>query len=70
MKSPFLLFLLPLMLLTSCSTNTGRFVSSEAQLLIPDISEQDQNNQFISLRDYSRNDYLLVFFYPEADTPG
>ena len=70
MKFPFALLLIPFIVLSSCSTNTGQFVAEGTQLRIPNLTERDQNNHLISLRDYSRKDYLLVFFYPEADTPG
>lgn len=50
--------------------NTGRFVPEARQTLLPDALERDQYNRLVSLRDYGSKDYLLVFFYPEADTPG
>jgi hypothetical protein len=65
----WLIFLAPL-ILASCAINTGRFVSKENQTRLPDLYEHDQYNRLVSLRDYGAQDYLLVFFYPEADTPG
>lgn len=50
--------------------NTGRFVPEARQSQLPDVMERDQYNRLVSLRDYGSKDYLLVFFYPEADTPG
>jgi hypothetical protein len=67
MRSLFLLF--PL-LLASCAMNTGRFVAESEQTRIPDLAERDQYNRLVSLRNYGAQDYLLVFFYPEANTPG
>ena len=56
--------------LSSCAMNTGKFVPAEKQSRLPDLTEVDQNNRLVSLRSYGAQDYLLVFFYPEADTPG
>lgn len=65
-----LLCLLPLILLASCAVNTGKFVPLAQQSQLPDLYERDQFNRLVSLRDYGAQDYLLIFFYPEADTPG
>ena len=56
--------------LSSCAMNTGEFVPKEKQSRLPDLYERDQYNRLVSLRSYGSKDYLLVFFYPEADTPG
>jgi peroxiredoxin len=50
--------------------NTGKFVPEEKQSRLPDLYERDQYNRLVGLRSYGAKDYLLVFFYPEADTPG
>lgn len=65
-----LLQLLPLVFLASCAMNTGEFVPVAKQSRLPDIYERDQFDRLVSLRSYGARDYLLVFFYPEADTPG
>ncbi len=59
-----------LLLLSSCARNTGRFVPIEKQSRLPNVTESDQYHRLISLQSYGAKDYLLVFFYPEADTPG
>ncbi|MGJ8725738.1 MAG: hypothetical protein ACSHYB_14350 [Roseibacillus sp.] len=65
------LYLLALALfLSSCAMNTGKFVPEEKQSRLPDLYERDQYNRLVGLRSYGAKDYLLVFFYPEADTPG
>ena len=58
------------LLLSACASNTGQFVALDKQSRLPDLYERDQYNRLVSLRDYGSEDYLLVFFYPEADTPG
>lgn len=65
-----LLLLLSFLLLASCAVNTGKFVPVAKQSRLPDLYERDQFNRLVSLRDYGAQDYLLIFFYPEADTPG
>ena len=64
------LLLCLLILLQSCAMNSGQFVPLAQQSRLPDLQERDQFNRLISLRSYGAQDYLLVFFYPEADTPG
>ncbi|MDP0492223.1 MAG: hypothetical protein Q7Q71_14330 [Verrucomicrobiota bacterium JB023] len=57
--------------LSSCVTDTGTFIAKESQGFIPALSAPDQFGRQIALRQQAAaNDYLLVFFYPEADTPG
>lgn len=58
------------LLLSSCAMNTGKFVPEAKQSRLPDLYERDQYNRLVSLRSYGATDYLLIFFYPEADTPG
>lgn len=70
MKSLLLLLLATLLFLNSCAMNTGKFVPEEKQSRLPDLYERDQFNRLVSLRSYGAKDYLLIFFYPEADTPG
>ncbi|GHC44131.1 hypothetical protein [Roseibacillus persicicus] len=65
-----LLSLAMALLLVGCAMNTGKFVPEAKQSRLPDLFERDQYNRLVSLRDYGATNYLLVFFYPEADTPG
>ena len=37
---------------------------------IPALSAKDQEGQLINLADYGKQGFLLVFFYPKANTPG
>ena len=37
---------------------------------IPALSAKDQESQLINLPDYGKQGFLLVFFYPKANTPG
>jgi peroxiredoxin Q/BCP len=37
---------------------------------IPALSAKDQEGQLINLPDYGKQGFLLVFFYPKANTPG
>jgi peroxiredoxin Q/BCP len=37
---------------------------------IPAFSAKDQEGQLINLPDYGKQGFLLVFFYPKANTPG
>jgi thioredoxin-dependent peroxiredoxin len=37
---------------------------------IPALSAKDQEAQLINLPDYGKQGFLLVFFYPKANTPG
>ena len=37
--------------------------------IAPDFHLQDQNNQWHELEDY-RGKWLVLYFYPKADTPG
>ena len=70
MKLFLLIPLTALLFLSSCAVNTGKFVDLEKRSRLPDLYERDQFNRLVSLRSYGAEDYLLVFFYPEADTPG
>lgn len=70
MKAFLLLPFTALLLLSSCAINTGQFVPLEQQSRLPDVTEFDQYGREIALRSYGGQDYFLVFFYPEADTPG
>ena len=70
MKLLLLAPLTALLLLSSCAVNTGKFVPQAKRSRLPDLTEPDQFNRMVSLRNYAVENYLLVFFYPEADTPG
>lgn len=70
MKRALLLPLTALLFLSSCAMNTGKFIPIDKQSRLPDLYERDQYNRLVGLRSYGAKDYLLVFFYPEADTPG
>ena len=37
---------------------------------IPALSAKDQEGQLINLPEYGKEGFLLVFFYPKANTPG
>lgn len=37
---------------------------------LPEVNLSDQNGEMVSLPDYKDEPYVLVFFYPKADTPG
>lgn len=37
---------------------------------IPEVSCNDQNGKTVSLSSFSSEKWLLVYFYPKADTPG
>jgi thioredoxin-dependent peroxiredoxin len=37
---------------------------------IPDTEQKNQNGQTIKLSEIGKDGYLLVYFYPKADTPG
>lgn len=37
---------------------------------IPALSAKDQEGQLINLPEYGKQGFLLVFFYPKANTPG
>jgi len=65
-----LLLLTMALILSSCAVNTGKHVPVAKQSRLPDLYERDQYNRLVSLRSYGAQDYLLIFFYPEADTPG
>lgn len=58
------------------SITTAIFVSSseanalELESLIPNLSQTNQDQQTIALAQIAPERYLLVYFYPKADTPG
>lgn len=37
---------------------------------IPDVSQKNQDGKVVKLAEAGAKGYLLVFFYPKADTPG
>ncbi len=37
---------------------------------LPEISQKNQNGAAVELADAGASGYLLVYFYPKADTPG
>lgn len=51
-----------------CATAVAGSIEVGADL--PDVSCVDQNGQEVSLADFAKTDWVLVYFYPKADTPG
>ncbi len=37
---------------------------------IPSVSQKNQNDKLVDLAAHGKTGYLLVYFYPKADTPG
>ena len=37
---------------------------------LPAVSQKNQNDQLVKLAEEGASGYLLVYFYPKADTPG
>jgi peroxiredoxin Q/BCP len=37
---------------------------------LPDVTQQNQDGQLVKLAEAGAKGYLLVYFYPKADTPG
>ena len=51
----------------------GFLVSSQALELgskIPDIEAKDQDNKVVNLGKLEKDNFVLIYFYPKADTPG
>lgn len=68
------LFLPALLTVAACSS-TGRYLSTRPQAApdrqIPSILAYDQYGKTVNLREAtSSSPWTLVFFYPEANTPG
>ena len=38
--------------------------------VLPDVSCQDQDGKVVTLSEYKDSEWVLVYFYPKADTPG
>ncbi|MFP6878608.1 MAG: hypothetical protein VCA37_17420 [Roseibacillus sp.] len=53
-------------LLMACSTTRDL----ELPRPIPDLAAPNQYGRFIDLREACSGPWAVVFFYPEADTPG
>ena len=53
-------------LLSSCSSG----VYLEQTRSAPDLSAPNQYGNMVSLREACRGPWAVIFFYPEADTPG
>jgi peroxiredoxin Q/BCP len=58
------------------AASVGIFASSasaapiEVGATLPAVQQQDQDGQVIKLAEAGKKGYLLVYFYPKADTPG
>jgi peroxiredoxin Q/BCP len=37
---------------------------------LPDVSQKNQDDQWVKISEARLSGYLLVYFYPKADTPG
>ncbi len=50
------------------------FAATETPMTIgsplPSLSAKDQDGQIVNLSTFGKEGYLLVFFYPKANTPG
>jgi peroxiredoxin Q/BCP len=60
-------------ILSTITGNPSTSEASEAMAIgspVPAISQLNQDETSISLRDVGACGYLLVYFYPKADTPG
>lgn len=66
MISKLFRFLLPSSLCASASIAAPLTVGG----ILPNVSCDDQSGEGISLSDYSEKEWVLVYFYPKADTPG
>ncbi|NNC87348.1 MAG: redoxin domain-containing protein [Akkermansiaceae bacterium] len=53
--------------LAACDTS-GVFL--EQSRPVPDVSAPNQDGKIVNVRDACSGPWSLVFFYPEADTPG
>lgn len=62
----FLRFLLPGSLCASAAMAAPLTVGA----VLPDASCNDQSGKEIALSDYAEKEWVLVYFYPKADTPG
>ena len=54
---------------------TGLFAANAAEPLaigakLPQVSQKNQEGISVSLTEYGASEWLLVYFYPKADTPG
>lgn len=58
------------------AASAGLFASTsiaaplEVGAALPAVEQQDQDGQMIKLAEAGKTGYLLVYFYPKADTPG
>lgn len=63
----------PLALLCSCllmACSSGEFVSTSARS-VPAFSAPNQYGEMVALQEVAkRGPWTVLFFYPEADTPG
>jgi peroxiredoxin Q/BCP len=61
-------------LLTAASAGIFATNASAGQLTIgaelPAVAQKNQDGKVIQLTETGKNGYLLVYFYPKADTPG
>jgi peroxiredoxin Q/BCP len=58
------------------AVTTGIFAASAAAeplasgAALPAVSQKNQNDELVKLAEVGATGYLLVYFYPKADTPG
>lgn len=51
---------------TACATAEPLAIGAT----VPDVSQKNQDDQAVKLAEAGGKGYLLVYFYPKADTPG
>ncbi len=61
-------------ILTAVTAGVFATNASGAELVVgaalPAVEQKDQNDQVVKLQEVGAKGYLLVYFYPKADTPG
>jgi thioredoxin-dependent peroxiredoxin len=63
--------LLSAMMLATTAVFAGQGAKVNPPYPAPDIQAKDQNGQTVNLADvYKANKFVVVYFYPKADTPG
>lgn len=64
----------PLALLCCCllvACSSGEFVSTPSARSLPSLSAPNQYGRMVALQEVAkRGPWTVLFFYPEADTPG
>ena len=57
-------------LLSSCGTTSYQAASKKPGVRVPAVSAYNQFAQLRDVRERASGEWGVVFFYPEADTPG